>query len=317
MATSAMSPQTCTLQVNLFSGGRAALPADAEPLLTLRDGNQKNVPLPNSGYFNQPCITVNGLPFFNNFGDSYAVIASAKRHQQAGFHPVPVNPRARTVVDIMLLGQRASYNFHNASWRRLSDSRPQFATLLAAGATDGAAAADRYTQLLEQRPDALACCLNLFTALSQIHLPSKCPLAYMTELIWDDTLQSDRFFAWADPALLEQMEVAEAQRQFSAEPGTALFHPGATRSWKQIQFGEANVQLTFHENDRKTIGGVNCVKVEPDIDYYRDPLAHALLEVVTHALTHSMTDPRQVYVLRWIAGRRAGVPEFDPLYTIE
>jgi hypothetical protein len=24
-----------------------------------------------------------------------------------------------------------------------------------------------------------------------------------------------------------------------------------------------------------------------------------------------------VYVLRWIAGRHAGVPEFDPLYTIQ
>jgi hypothetical protein len=31
----------------------------------------------------------------------------------------------------------------------------------------------------------------------------------------------------------------------------------------------------------------------------------------------SLSDPKHVYVLRWIAGRQAGVPEFDPLYTIE
>lgn len=55
--------------------------------------------------------------------------------------------------------------------------------------------------------------------------------------------------------------------------------------------------------------------VECDIDYYRDPGAHLLLEVAVNAFG-GITDPRAVYVLRWIAGRRAGTPEFDPLYTI-
>ena len=93
-------------------------------------------------------------------------------------------------------------------------------------------------------------------------------------------------------------------------------HPGATRSYKQVAFGEANLQLTFHEGDRREIDGVNCVLVEPDIDYFKDTLAHLLLEVAVNAFG-SITDPRAVYVLRWIAGRRAGIPEFDPLYTIE
>ena len=64
------------------------------------------------------------------------------------------------------------------------------------------------------------------------------------------------------------------------------------------------------------IGGINCVKIEPDIDYYKDLAAHFLLEVAVNALTHSLTDPKQVYVLRWIAGRHAGVPEFNPPYVI-
>jgi hypothetical protein len=107
-----------------------------------------------------------------------------------------------------------------------------------------------------------------------------------------------------------------ADGTFAPEPGFELFHKGATSSYKQIQFGEANVQITFHENDRKQIDAVDCVLVEPDIDYFKDLAAHALLEVLPNGFSGQLTDPRVVYVLRWIAGRRAGVPEFDPLYTI-
>jgi hypothetical protein len=44
--------------------------------------------------------------------------------------------------------------------------------------------------------------------------------------------------------------------------------------------------------------------------------AHTLLEVIPNALAHGLTDPQIVYVLRWIAGRHAGVSEFDPSYTL-
>jgi hypothetical protein len=71
-----------------------------------------------------------------------------------------------------------------------------------------------------------------------------------------------------------------------------------------------------HHAKRGVCATRDCVMVEPDIDYYKDLGAHALLEVIPHAVTGSRTDPREVYVLRWIAGRRAGVPEFEPPYTI-
>ena len=61
-------------------------------------------------------------------------------------------------------------------------------------------------------------------------------------------------------------------------------------------------------NDTKLIDGVNCIMMEPDIDYYKDLAAHTLLEVISNGLSGNLTDPRQVYVLRWIAGRHAGVP---------
>ena len=317
MATPATGLKTCSLSVNLFSGARTPLPPGTEFLLTLRNGNQQNVALPNNGFFSVPTVNVNGLPFFNNFGDSYAVVASADDYQQAGFFPVTANPASPALVDIMLLRSDATLNFANATWNRLSQNFPAYAGLLRAGAADDPSAANRYSNLMEDRPAILACYFNLVTAMSQIQLPVKTPLDYIRELIWDDTMQQDRFFAWADPALIDQVAQAAAQGEFSPEVGTAIFHTGATRSWEQIQFGEANVQLTFHENNRRMIGGVNCVMVEPDIDYFKDLAAHALLEVVTNKLTGSLTDPKQVYVLRWIAGRHAGIPNFDPPYTIE
>jgi hypothetical protein len=152
--------------------------------------------------------------------------------------------------------------------------------------------------------------------MSQIQLPDGTPLDYIKELIWDNTMAQDRFFAWADPKLVDQVVQAAHQGAFAPEPGTAIFHTGATSSYKQVQFGEANVQLTFHENDHPATGNTEWIKVEPDIDYYKDLLAHALLEVAANQLTHTLTDPRQVYVLRWIAGRRANIPNFSPPYGI-
>jgi len=316
MGTPAVGLRTCTLNVSLFSGARTPLPPETEVLLTIRDGSQRTVSLPHNGYVSEASTSISGLPYFGNSGDNYAVVAYADGFQQAGFYPVTVNPESPAVVDIMLLKGNTILNFRDALWNRLRQNYPPFAALLRAGAVDDASAVDRYSQLMEERPMVLACFFNLVTAMSQIQLPVKTPLDYIRELIWDDTMQQDRFFAWADPALIDQVIQAAAQGQFSPEVGTAMFHSGATRSWKQIQFGEANVQLTFHENDKKTIDGVECLMIEPDIDYYKDLLAHALLEVATNALTHTLTDPRQVYVLRWIAGRHAGVPNFDPPYTL-
>ena len=40
----------------------------------------------------------------------------------------------------------------------------------------------------------------------------------------------------------------------------------------------SGVQLTFHGGDTAVIGGVDCVMVEPDIDYCRDLAAHTIYE---------------------------------------
>lgn len=48
----------------------------------------------------------------------------------------------------------------------------------------------------------------------------------------------------------------------------------------------------------------------------RTLLHHAILEVLYNQITNSLTDPTQVYMLRWIAGKQASLPEFDPPYRL-
>jgi hypothetical protein len=307
------TPFSCNLTVNLFSGSREPIGAKTNVLLNVRDGNQKEV---HRRHHKASSIRITGLPFFNNFGDNYTVIASASKLQQAGFTPVKLSPQFPATVDLMLLPKDPSFNFAEAKWQAIRGN-PKYERLLMFGASSEEEAEKRYADLLELRGPVLACLLNLVTAMDQIHLPIGSPVDYLRGLFWgEETMKQDRIFAWADLALVEQVERAAIEGQFKPEPGAPLFHPGATRSYKQVQFGEANVQITLHENDKQTIDGTKCFKVELDIDYYKDPGAHALLEVLNHRLTGAATDPRQVYVLRWIAGRHAGVPDFEPPYRL-
>ncbi len=169
----------------------------------------------------------------------------------------------------------------------------------------------------------LACLLNLLTAMSQITLPSeRTPIDYYWQPIWDDPqfpAAQDRFFAYADKALVDDVVKAGRMGSFAEEKNPGIFHPGATLSYKQNQFDVTNVQLTFHQGNAKSIQGpagpVDCVVVEPDIDYHKDLLSHFFVEVLPNKFTGGLTDPRAVYVLRWMAGRQAG-SDFNPLYTM-
>ena len=254
------------------------------------------------------------VPTFNNTRDFYTVLASVDGFVQAGFFPVKVAANTLRPVFLMLLPKDGRPNFANASWSKFKDEKPAVADLFMAGASSENAAKRRYSGLLNEQPNVGACLWNIITALEQIHLSAGTALSYMRQLIWDASMQQDRFFGFADRQLVEQIEIATAQGQFAPEVGPGLFHPGATSAYKQLQFGEANVQVTFHEN-ADTPGGL--VGVEVDMDYFRDQAAHSILEVVPNLFTRGLTDPKRIYVLRWIAGRQAGVPDFTPPYTIE
>jgi len=257
--------------------------------------------------------TVFRLPYRDNLQDNCTVLATGEGYVDAGFTPVKLSLKAVAPVDLMLLEDNATFKFQN--WEAVKASDPVITNFIAVGGTD-ANAKDHYDGLREERPAALASLLNLVTAMKSIQLPSKTPLDYFKSILWDESLAEDRFFGYADKNIVDQVRRAAMEGEFAPEPSPGLFHPDATSSFKQIQFGEANVQLTFHENDTKKIDGVNCIKIEPDIDYYKDLGSHTLLEVIPNSITHGRTDPKKVYVLRWIAGRHAGVPEFSPPYEI-
>jgi hypothetical protein len=305
MGSAGVAAQTAARKGNIFDGTRNPLPSGVDVLFTVFDGFRNQI---YRDYYESPSVSFK-VPVYVNLGDNYTVIAYAGNYTQAGFCPAKVSPAVGEDVDLMVLPKNAGFDFRAAQWDALKSSRPGWMP-------DDASAKDRYTQVMEQRPDTLAAFLNIATAMSQIHLPSGGPLDYFKELLSDETMQRDRFFGYADPALLDRVRRAAKQGEFAQELGSAIFHPGATDSYKRIQFGEANVQLTFHENDAKQVDGVDCVLVEPDIDYYKDLGAHASLEVVSNGISGGLTDPKQVYVLRWIAGRHARVPEFNPPYAI-
>jgi hypothetical protein len=300
---------TSKLQLRIFDGTRQLFSKPANFLVRIVDGQQNQQVWKE---FPSPDLTFDDLPFYDNLFDNYTVVVSADGYQQAGFVPVKLSNEYVTTLDLMLIAKDPGFSFVNARWPAAKTKFP----FLGSDVSDAAGEA-RYDGLVEaEKP--LACLLNLGEAMSQIALAQGTPLDYIKQVRWDAPYApaQDRFFGWCDVALIDQVKVAAAAGKFAVENAPGLFHPGATSSWKQIQFGEANVQLTFHENDKMVIGGVNCVMIEPDIDYYRDLGAHTIFEVIPNGLTHSLTEPSEVYVLRWIAGQTAGIPEFAPMYTI-
>jgi hypothetical protein len=307
MASPAVS-QGSKLTVNIVDGTRQPF-SDKNPILyTIVNGNQQQL----YRDYQKAGMTFDGLPFYNNFADNYKVIAYCDGYYQAGYVPVPLSPAHPTRLDLMLLPKGNSFNFSSAQWDVIKISLP----FLANGVSEDEAR-NRYSDLMENKPKSLAALLNITTAMSQINLSgSDTPLTYIKEIKWDDTLAQDRFFAYADKQLIDEIRAAATRGLFAPELGAAILHPGATASWKQILFGEGDVQLTFHENDLKTINGVDCILLEPDIDLYKDLAAHFLLEVIPNKITGGLTNPEAVYVLRWIAGQQHGVPEFSPPFTI-
>lgn len=290
--------------LNLFDGARRPLSASKRVLIRLRDGAGRMVW---EGYRRGPSIYFTRLPVHGNFRDNYTVIATAPRCLTTGFTPVHVAPEKLASLDLMLLPRDGSFDFRSARWTELERARPQWIGLLEQ---------ERYERLMEERPAAIACLLNILTALEQIQLGGTVALEYLAELMWDPQPAPDRIFAWAGVELLESVKRAVEGGQFTIAALPGALHPGATDSFRETRYPVGNVQLTFHGRQRTEIAGRECLKLESDIDYYRDPAAHVLLEVLPNTLLGRISDPRVAYMLRWTATRRLGLPEFAPPYTI-
>jgi hypothetical protein len=304
--------ETSSLALRVFDGTGQLFPAGTQILVTITDGNQKQIV---RQPFNAGQIALKGLPFYDNFGDNYSVIAYVEDHKQAGYAPVKLSPTAPANVDLMLIPNHPVFNFAGLTWEMAKQKMPFLAPMAGQSETD---AQDRFSQLMESNDSkSLASMMNLVTSMQGIDLDGRSPASFIKQVRWDYKFPAqDRFFAYCDSALIDAVRAAAAKGQFDAEHGCGLMHPGASLSWKQNAFPEANVQLTFHTDPIDCVPANGWVTVEPDIDYYKDLAAHSILEVCRNQLTGSLTEPAEVFVLRWIEQRRLGLPDFAPGYTL-
>jgi hypothetical protein len=308
-----MAPTKARVRLMIYDGARQPFSEKQSVLLRVHNGQttdsvSKTI---NTKSMDEGVVFLN-VDFFDNFADNYTVLVSADGYRDAGFFPVKVSPTALADLSVMLIPNDSSFEFD--PWDVLVANHPKTAQFLSLTPAIQNAS-DNYAKSVEDHPRETACLLNLATAMSQIFLANGTPLDYFRSIEWA-TLAEDRFFGYAVPELVSEVKAAVPRNLFAPEIDPSFFHGDATSSFKEIRFGEANVQLTFHENDKKSIDSESCVRVEPDIDYYKDLAAHAILEVLYNKITNSLTDPAQVYVLRWIAGKHAGLPEFDPPYRL-
>ena len=307
---------TASIRMRVFNGERMLFPTGTQILYRVIDGTQKD----HGRFVNSADVRFSGLPFFDNLNDNYRVIVSDGQYQDAGLFPVTVKAGAEIGVDLMMVPKNPVYNFASAGFANLAAIDPKIPGIFSADlGGDAAATAQRWSDKFETAA-VPACVLNILTIMANSTLAGgQQILGFLKQMIWDasgdNKMAQDRFFGWADKGLIDSLQQPAGAGDVRFEPAPPGLHPGATRSWKAKQYSEANLQLTFHENDAAPAGQPNLVKVEPDIDYFDDPLAHFFMEVVVNTITKSLTDPSQVLALRWMAEHRAG-KDFNPLYTI-
>lgn len=314
---------TGRIQLRLVNGRREPFDTKARLLVTARDGAQKTVV---RQFVNgSPQIDLTDLEVRDNFADRYTVLVSTKDHADGGFTPVTIKAGTPELLDLMLVPRTMDFQFD--PFATLAGDLVSFLD----GDTSGGKAL--YDRLSSDAKPALACLLNVTTALEQMALATfedldANPLKAFAKLDRDPS--QDRIFAWADARLLAQIErTVEAKGTGGVsriETAPAGLHKGASKSFKQTDFGEANVQFSFHETDPEpqSINGKKCLLVDVDIDYFQDTTAHLLGEVFPNKLkslifgkhsSKSLTDPRTVYGLRWTAGMRLN-RTFTPPYVI-
>jgi hypothetical protein len=272
------------LRVRLFDGARQAFPLNADALVTIFSGNRQL----HREFHRGPDIH-----FSFAQAATLRVMVHVKHHRDSGFSPVRIDESPST-LDLMLLRRGAGFNFASGRWPKLKAEWRAFL----GPRTD-------YEDTLESRPVALATMLNVLAASEALGA-----LGHFRAVEWN-TIRNDRFYCWVDKAFLEFL--ASNPKRFQRSPVGS--HIGATRTFKQTDFNEANIQYSLHENAEPPSDLEDVVRVECDMDYYKDKGAHFLLEVLPNRLTGTRTNPALVYMLRWMAGRRAGDAEFAPPYV--
>lgn len=319
-----MTPQPVgSIRLNIVDGSRQPLPGGTELLIRVLDGRSRTV-IERRG-FHGPAVPLTGLPFHDNPLDWYRIIVSADGYQDAFIPSIPLH--AGVMIDTYIMLVPSDGDFHFQPLASIAKNSGLYRLLTNGAGTDPER---RYDDAKDDNNAGLGALLTIGTAIRDMPLSDlSSPLDYYWEPIWSQ-LAPDRFYAWVDARLVGRIKELAALHSVAEEKNADHFHPGipgliqaATKSWKQTRFDVADLQLTFHENDQRSIRrpdgtDLPCVVVEPDMDYFKDLVAHGLLEVLPNLVRHRKSDPRTAYSLRWTATRLEGVkPDFEPPVTIE
>jgi hypothetical protein len=327
-----------SLELNFVDGAQKPIRNGTELLVSVIDGNHKRVV---STFVKKASARIDGLPLHGTFADRYTVLVSAKGHVDAGFAPVTLRENGPNALDLMLLRRDGKPQFQPLS--QIKERSPELHRIFR-GDRPLADAERAFLDVQRSKPLALACFMNVCTGLENLALATEtgataAPLDSFITLHPTRPFEQDRFYALVSEDLRRHLDATALKvksdplqrtvARFVSAPGG--LHAGATGSFKQADFGEANVQLTFVD---PAVGEepppTGHLIVDADIDYFRSNDAHVLLEVFPHLLRKglnvvaslfgadlpkSLTDPLRVYGLRWTAGRRVGLT-FAPPYTI-
>lgn len=151
-------------------------------LITVLDGNQH---MWSRGFHADGRVRFTGLPLQDNFADRYTFLAAADHYRDAGFFPVRLSASSEPIVSLMLIPKRNAFNFARSTWPALGQTWPELKALLSGGGTPDEAE-ERYGRIQEDSGgDALACLLNIATAMRQIHLRQKTAFGYLRRIVWE------------------------------------------------------------------------------------------------------------------------------------
>ena len=315
------------LQVRFWDGTGQLLQPDRKIATTIRNSEQKN-----TVSFKDANPIEFTVPFDRERPDrnNYAVLASMSKCCDVGFVPVQAKENETVFVDLMLRPRDAEFNFAFATWDNIR-GRTALHEFLTGEDDD----AEKKFNDLKETSRPLAALLNITTAISKVPLEGEEGLLAFFKQIelrpgagTADGIFPDRIFAWADPRLEEVLAHNAKGTQPMFEKAPSVLHRNARISYKEMRFGEANLQFTFLRD--QSPAGRNWVKLDVDMDYFHDEGAHLLLEVLPNtfvnnvlrkiagALPAHLTDPAAVFALRWMAGRHLGEQEnFNPLFTLQ
>jgi hypothetical protein len=102
-----------TLNLSVYDGTRNSLPTNSDLLITITDGNGRQVIRET---FDVSNIEFKDLPFYDNFGDNYTALAFASGWKQEGYAPLKLSPTTPTQLDLMLIPDSPEWNFADLTW---------------------------------------------------------------------------------------------------------------------------------------------------------------------------------------------------------